>query len=219
MNTKIKGISLVFAVIGLALAGVASAALVNYLSNSVSNTAEVVSPIVMSVNTGRDGSESGDNSINMDTTGGSDFTFTTVAKNNANNTIKGYRVVVIEETDGGKLTGEEITKVMNEVAFSEGTVTDITPYLYVVKGDGALMSLVDYIAYAKTLTPEQHLAKLVMITSTDGGTTATKASLDAGEVDWNVFTMTLNPATKGTYVLSSEFTVDLTTYAASEYGI
>jgi len=199
--------------VALLVAGVASAAVVNYLSNSTTTATTITSPIEMSVNNDRDISESSIKSININTTGGSDFTFTTVAKNNANNEISGYPVIVVEATDGGKLTGEEFTKVM----FKDKNGThDITELLYVVNTDGSLTKL-----SSKTWNNEKLVLSFVNYatgnTIAAGGVVA--YPLSAGEVNWNILTITLNQAIVGTYTISSQYANDLAEYATHQYGL
>ncbi|MDD3752771.1 MAG: hypothetical protein PHS16_02450, partial [Candidatus Colwellbacteria bacterium] len=93
--------SLLMAIAIVATVGVASAAVINYLTTGqVINKTAITAPIDMSINEGRDGSASGKKSIDMAVYGGSDFLFTTVAKNNANNVIEGYRAVVLDAPPG-----------------------------------------------------------------------------------------------------------------------
>ncbi|MCX6813317.1 MAG: hypothetical protein NTV77_02440, partial [Candidatus Azambacteria bacterium] len=95
IKSLFKASPIAIVIVGLLIAGVASAALVNYLSNPIQATTTVTSPITMKVNSGADStwSDNGATSLSISTTGGSDFTFTTLAKNNANNTINGYPVI------------------------------------------------------------------------------------------------------------------------------
>ena len=194
----------------LVIAGTASAALVSYLSNDVTADVDIVSPVTMNINSGRDGSVNANTSLAINTTGNSSFEFTTVAKNNANNDIEGYRVVMLEQTAGGLLNGEEVTSVFFEHAWSGGEV-DITSDLYVVLSDGSLMSLTNYIA------TDWENKKLILITS-ENGTDATVNDLEAGEADWNFFRLTLHPAVVGSYEISSQYVYDLTAYAAEFYS-
>ena len=196
--------------LGLIVAGTASAALVSYLSNDVTADVDIVSPVTMNINSGRDGSVNANTSLAINTTGNSSFEFTTVAKNNANNDIEGYRVVMLEQTAGGLLNGEEVTSVFFEHAWSGGEV-DITSDLYVVLSDGSLMSLTNYIA------TDWENKKLILITS-ENGTDATVNDLEAGEADWNFFRLTLHPAVVGSYEISSQYVYDLTAYAAEFYS-
>ena len=131
MKSLFKKSSIIAVAAGLVVAGVASAALVSYLSNEVKVKTVLVSPVEMSVNNGRDGSASGNDFITVDTTGGSNFVFTTVAENKANDTIEGYRVFTAEAPAGQPFVGGEIERVMIEHAWSGGT-QDITDALVVV---------------------------------------------------------------------------------------
>ena len=207
---KVKLIPILVA--GVLVAGVASAALVNYLSDYVSTTANVTSPIEMSVNEGADGSWTGNKSITIATTGGSDFTFTTVAKNNANNTIEGYPVIVAVAPEGQNFTGGEITKVMfgDENYWPETNMIDITEYLYVVYSDGSLHELSEWTGDSKRLV-------LFFDNNKDGD--AQPYPIEAGEVNWNVLTITPNEAiAPGTYGIYAQYASDLAKYAAYQYN-
>jgi len=195
-------------VVGVLAAGVVSAALVNYLSDAVLTTTAVTSPIEMSINEGRDGTTIGNKSISITTTGGSDFTFTTVAKNNANNTIEGYPVIVIVAEGGDKLTGDEFTKVIGEFSDEAGTPYNITEKLYVVHSNGSLEKLL-----GKTWDHE----KLVLFFDNDGNGTAQVYPIDAGEVKWDVITITLADNVVGTYKIYSQYANDLAEYATEQY--
>jgi len=208
---KVKLIPILVA--GVLVAGVASAALVNYLSNYVSTTANVTSPIEMRVNEGANGNLPGNESITINTTGGSDFTFTTVAKNNANNTIEGYPVTVAVAPDGKNFTGGEIAKVMfgDENYWPEPNMIDITGRLYVVYPDGSLHELSTWTGNSK---------RLVLFFDNDGNGDAQPYPIAAGEVKWNVLTITPNAAiAEGTYGIYAQFASDLAKYAAYQYGL
>jgi len=200
-------------VVGLVVAGVAGAALVDYLSDYVSTTANVTSPIEMSVNEGANGSWTSNKSITIDTTGGSDFTFTTVAKNNANNTIEGYPVIVAVAPEGQNFTGGEITKVMfgDENYWPETNMIDITEYLYVVYSDGSLHELSEWTGDSKRLV-------LFFDNNKDGD--AQPYPIEAGEVNWNVLTITPNAAiAPGIYGIYAQYASDLAEYATYQYGL
>ena len=206
-------------VAGVLVAGVAIAGLVNYLSDYVSTTANVTSPIEMSVNEGRDGTPSGTKSINIDTTGGSYFTFTTVAKNNANNEIKGYPVIVAVAPAGQNFTGGEIEEVLFDDGTGDGPVNEknivsgwnITEYLYVVYSDGSLHKLSEWTGNSK---------RLVLFFDNDGNGMAQPYPIAAGEVKWNVLTITPNEAiAPGTYGIYAQYASDLAEYATYQYGL
>lgn len=208
MNTKIKSFAVVMSVAGLVLAGAASAALVNYLSNYVTTSATIASPVAMNVNLGRDGSVNTNKSIALDTVGGSNFVFTTVAKNNANDVITGgYRVIVLEAEEGKYFTGGEVEKIAME--WGNNTMTrdegDITSSLkVVVDAAGTLVPLSSWTGSSK---------KLVI---TNGAPT----NLAGGDIEWNALTVKANKAIMpGVYNIYSEFVVDLGVYAKLQYGL
>lgn len=199
--------------ISLAVVGVASAAVFNYISNSVVANTTVASPIHMDINSGRDGSATGQQSIGIATTGGGEFTFTTVAKNNAQNSVNGYNVMVVNETDGGKLTGEEIAELMFEDSSPFGPF-NILPVIYVVEGDGSLTSLAAYIAANRSDK------KLVLMADQDGNNDGAQlTTLAAGEARWNVYKITLAGGAVGTYDLYSQYVAEgsLAAYATDQY--
>jgi methionine-rich copper-binding protein CopC len=201
--------SILMAVAIVSTVGIASAALINALTTGkVSTNAEIAAPVSMNVNEGRDGTVNSQSSINIETYGGSDFQFTTVAKNNANNKIEGFRVLVAESPADKNFTGKEVEKVFMESAYNVNT--DITGQIYVVYPDGSLNKLSDWTGNSR---------RLVLTTSSDG-TNATKASLNAGEADWNTFTITTNPAiAPGSYAVYSDFVTNLAQYAAEQYAL
>ena len=206
---KVKLIPILVA--GVLVAGVAGAALVNYLSDYVSTTANVTSPIEMSVNAGADSSWTGTKSITINTTGGSDFTFTTVAKNNANNDIAVYPVIVAVAPEGKNFTGGEIAKVMFGDENHWPEMIDITEYLYVVYLDGNLHKLSEWTGDSKRLV-------LFFDNNKDGD--AQPYPIEAGEVNWNVLTITPNPAiAPGTYGIYAQYASDLAAYATYQYGL
>ena len=213
IKNLLKASPILMVVAGLVIAGVAGAAVVNFLSDYVSTTANVTSPIEMSVNEGANGSWTSNKSITIDTTGGSDFTFTTVAKNNANNTIEGYPVIVAVAPEGQNFTGGEIAKVMfgDENYWPETNMIDITEYLYVVYSDGSLHELSEWTGDSKRLV-------LFFDNNKDGD--AQPYPIEAGEVNWNVLTITPNAAiAPGIYGIYAQYASDLAEYATYQYGL
>ena len=213
IKNLLKASPILMVVAGLVIAGVAGAAVVNFLSDYVSTTANVTSPIEMSVNEGANGSWTGNKSITINTTGGSDFTFTTVAKNNANNSIDGYPVIVAVAPEGQNFTGGEITKVMfgDENYWPETNMIDITEYLYVVYSDGSLHELSEWTGDSKRLV-------LFFDNNKDGD--AQPYPIEAGEVNWNVLTITPNAAiAPGIYGIYAQYASDLAEYATYQYGL
>lgn len=209
---KLSPIAMVV-IVGFLVTGVASAALVNYLSDKVTTTAKVKSPVEMSINEGADGTFTSNKSIIVNTTGGSDFTFTTVAKNNANNVIDGYPVIVAEAPTDKPFTGGEIDKVMFGDAghWPEGNMLNITNRLCVVYSDGTLHPLSSWTGSSQ---------KLVLYFDSEG-TPCNKSQtipLAVGEESWNVLTVTTDPAlTPGNYKIYTQMASDLAEYASSQY--
>ena len=140
-----KKSSIALFVAGLVLAGGASAAIVSYISNVTTSTVAVSSPVVMEIYEDTYVlNKSGDTEpLELTATyGGSDFSFTTIATNNANKKIGGYYVTVIESTDGDFLmTGEEIKEMWFNKNKGSYVNQDITGALCVVKTDGTLTPL------------------------------------------------------------------------------
>jgi hypothetical protein len=200
-------------VVGVLVAGVvgfASAALVNFLSNYVGTITTVTSPVEMKINLGRDGAwETGTNSINITTTGGSHFTFTTVAKNNANNPIDGYPVIVVVAPEGKNFTGGELTKVMLE---TEGAPPlNITDFLYIVGGDGTLHLLSAWTGNSK---------RLVLFYDWNRDGIAVRSPILAGATRWTVLTVTPHQAiAPGVYGIYAQFVDDLASYATHQYSL
>lgn len=208
LKNTIKLSSVMLVLAGLIAVGVASAALVNYLSDKVEATATVGSPIVMNINDGRDGTVNTNKTLAIDTVGGDNFTFTTVAKNNANDVITGYRVVVLKSQPSKAFTGGEVVKIAmewgNNTSSGGDSTTNIIAGISVVNADGSLTPLTSWTGSS---------TKLVL---TNGATT----DIAGDDAEWNAFTVKLNQAIEpGTYRVSSEFVIDLATYAASVYGI
>ena len=208
IKNLLKGSPITIVIAVLLIAGVASAALVNYLSNHTAIRAYVASPIEMSVNPGADGTATGNRSISIGTTGGSDFTFTIVAKNNANNEISGYPVIVVVAPGEGGFTGKEITRVMFGLEGTWPGMVDITNHLRVVGPDGLLHELSKLPYWAK------YSKRLVLVPQ------ASPRLIAAGATKWGVFTITLaQNIAPGTYRIYSQYASDLADYAYEQYRI
>ena len=137
--------------VSLVIAGGVSAALVSYISNATTSTVAVSSPVAMTIYDGDYNAENTGNTepLILTSTGASDFTFTTIATNNANNRIGGYYVMVIEATGADdKMTGDEFIKMIwketpwvNLRDDLNATGSDIINELCVVGSGGALKKL------------------------------------------------------------------------------
>jgi hypothetical protein len=212
---KIKYLAVIGVVSGLAIAGVASAALVNYLSNASKTMTSVQSPIVMSVRSG-DQSNLTDGVPVLDigaTYGGSSVTFTTIAKNLANNPINGYDVLVVKETDGKSITGNEITTL----TYDDNTgisSANIVGNFWVVEADGTLTPLTTFIAAGRS----NPTLVLLYDKSQTGNVTQDLSTIPASNVLWNKYTATFSPATVGTYEIYSQYIPDGTTAGLRAYA-
>ena len=119
IKSLFKASPIAMAVVSLVIAGVASAAIVSYISNAPTAAVNVSAPVAMGIYEGGiDINKTGGTSINLTPTfGGSSMPFTTTAKNQANNRIGGYYVMVIDAGSGDKITGQEITSMMFGILF------------------------------------------------------------------------------------------------------
>jgi hypothetical protein len=242
-----KGSSLVMVVAGLVIAGVASAAIVSFISNASKATVAVKSPVEMSIYEGvfsPTNWTTGQTEITLTSTGGSSMPFTTIAKNNANSKIGGYYVTIIDAGANDKMTGKEFSSIMFDK--NKGAENpqngDIINKLCVVKGDGTLMTLSAYIAAGYS---NQKLALLLDIDGdstqeyTDdkgvivkestgmcspltpyiGNETRSFFHLDAGEIEKWTFTPTWNTGAIGNFTIYAQYVNDLKAYAAYQYGL
>jgi len=174
------------------------------------------------------------------TFGGSSMPFTTTAKNQANNRIGGYYVMVIDAGSNDKMTGQEFTSMMFDknkepVSSQNG---EILSKLCVVKKDGTLMKLADY------STAGYSNQKLVLLLDIDGDSaqknsygvsestgmcspltpyigneTRSFFHLDAAETETWTFTPTWNAGATGSFTISAQYVNDLAKYAAYQYGL
>ena len=194
-------------VASLVIVGVVGAAVVNYLSNAPVADVGVVSPVEMSINPGGSRTELGNKNVTIEgATGLSTVTFTTVAKNNANNSVSGYRVIILEAPADETLTGKEFTKVLFEDKNNEGDAFDIFPMLYAVGKTGTLYKLSE-------MTSWSYGKMIILFTSTGD---AKMYELESGEVDWNDLKVTVGNIV-GDYKVSTQYVYDLVDYAAEIY--
>ena len=186
--------------IGLAMASVASAAVVNYLSDAVVATVEVKSPVDMNIYKGDyDSTKTGSNAIAFTTYGGSSMPFTTIATNNANERIGGYYVMVIEAIDlNDKMTGKEFTEMMwKETPWVNlrddfvATGSDIISELCVVHSDGTLEKLSDW-----TDANPNGNKKLVIFWDSDGNSQQVNNSISESTGMCSPLTIYLNGETR-----------------------
>jgi len=238
IKSLFKASPIAMAVVSLVIAGVASAAIVSYISNAPKATVTVSAPVAMGIYEGvKDPDKAGGTSIILTPTfGGSSMSFTTTAKNQANNKIGGYYVTVIAAKSGDKITGKEFTSMMFDKNKDSSQNGEIINKLCVVKGDGNLMKLADYSAAGYSNQ------KLVLLLDIDGDSeqvngdvrestgmcsplmpyigneTRSFFHLDADETETWTFTPTWYVGTTGRFKISAQYVNDLAEYAAYQYG-
>ena len=238
IKSLFKASPIVMIVASLAIVGVASAAIVSYISNAPTAAVTVSAPVAMGIYKGvKDGDKTGKTLISISTVGGSSMPFTTTAKNQSNNRIGGYYVMVIDAGSGDKVTGKEFTSMTfdkNKTSSQNGEIID---KLCVVEGDGNLTSLSAYTA------DNRSNQKLVLLLDIDGDSTQVNNGvhestgmcsqltpyignetrsffhLDAAETETWTFTPTWNTGAKGTFTISAQYVNDLAKYAAYQYGL
>ncbi|MFA5232574.1 MAG: hypothetical protein WC410_02830 [Candidatus Paceibacterota bacterium] len=208
---KLSPIAMVV-IVGFLVTGVASAALVNYLSNRAVTTATVNLPMEMTICEGETAAGCETTEISVTTTGLSTFNFVTVAKNLANNPVDGYRVIVIKAPGSEILTGKEFTAWETKLV-GESDYTPVFNNLYAVGITGALYKLSE-VASGSPVWP---YGRMIIIYSDDGTVDHAKNTYAVGDdFNWNKIKATFGNIT-GTYKISALMVYDLTEYAASQY--
>ena len=165
--------------------------------------------------------------------------FTTTAKNQANNRIGGYYVIVVDAGSNDKMTGQEFTSMMFDKNKSPASSQngEILSKLCVVEGDGNLTSLSAYTA------DNRSNQKLVLLLDIDGDSeqvnngvhestgmcspltpyigneTRSFFHLDAAETETWTFTPKWNAGATGIFTISAQYVNDLAKYAAYQYGL
>ena len=241
IKSLFKASPIAMAVVSLVIAGVASAAIVSYISNAPTAAVTVSAPVAMGIYEGdkNSGNPAVTSLILTPTFGGSSMSFTTTATNQANNRIGGYYVTVIAAKSGDKMTGQEFTSMMfdknKETPSSQNG--EIINKLCVVKGDGTLMKLADY------ASGEDYNQKLVLLLDIDGDSNQVNSDgvhestgmcspltpyignetrsffhLDAAETETWTFTPTWNAGATGSFTISTQYVNDLAKYAAYQYS-
>ena len=178
IKSLFKASPIAMAVVSLVIAGVASAAIVSYISNAPTATVTVSAPVAMGIYEGvKVPNKTGAESLTLAAFGGDSMPFTTTAKNQSNNRIGGYYVMVIEAENGDKITGQEITSMMFDKNKGSGNPQngEILSKLCVVEGNGSLTSLS---AYTEANRRDQ---KLVFLFDVDGASTQESTNTN-GEV-------------------------------------
>jgi len=239
IKSLFKASPIAIVVAGLVIAGVAGAAIVSYISNAPTAAVNVSAPVAMGIYEGVKSDKTGKTSLTLTPTfGGSSMPFTTTAKNQANNRIGGYYVMVIDAGSGDKMTGQEFTSIMfdknKETPSSQNG--EILSKLCVVEGDGNLTSLSAYTAANRSNQ------KLVFLFDVDGDSNQVNSNgvyestgmcspltpyignetrsffhLDPNETETWTFTPKWNAGAKGSFTISAQYVNDLAKYAAYQY--
>jgi hypothetical protein len=194
-----KKVSLLL-VVAVVLAIGASAALVSYLSNSITANVVVSSPFELWFGPGTP-----TYSKTFNVVGGDTINYETHVKSNSANDLEVYRVIHVIESSH-TWTGEEFESVM--LSKDGETAVDVTPYLCYVHTDG------DVVPFADMQTEYPSVTTLRLMIDPDGATPCdsilkyTHPAMDGIENDISI---TLNPAmTPGTYTMTLCHLNDLT---------
>lgn len=123
---KILGMPIALFVIAILVVGSGTALLVKYLSNSVTHSVTVSSPLEVV----------GDSNLVLSVFGGESIVYTTTTNNLANRSIDAYPITEIHGPD--VFAGGEIIEVLLEDA---GGVYNLTSHTYVIDDNGALVPL------------------------------------------------------------------------------
>lgn len=124
---KILGMPITLFVIGLIVVGGASAALVSYLSNTVSMSTTVSTPLVMT----------GDILLSVTTVAGSPIHYKVTTVNNAESVIYSFPVTEITGPAGKKFMGNEFTSIIIKQPQAPDGV-EVGSDMKYVKSDGTL---------------------------------------------------------------------------------
>ena len=248
IKSLFKASPIAMIVVSLVIAGVASAAIVSYISNAPTAAVTVSAPVAMGIYGGaKVPNKAGAESLILAAFGGDSMPFTTTAKNQANNRIGGYYVTVIAAGSNDKMTGKEFTSMTFDKNKTSSQNGEILSKLCVVKKDGTLMKLADYSAAGYSNQ------KLVLLLDIDGDSTQESVNtnsvtvpestgicspltlygdpntvwtetrsffhLDAFETETWTFTPTWNVGIAGSFTISTQYVNDLAKYAAYQYGL
>jgi len=186
---------LVILVVALLAIGIATAALVSYLSNTITAEVNVESPMtIMFEDTGFDTKV-------FDVYGGDSLSYTTLAENHANNAVDVYKVVHQIEAPN-EWDGTEFNSInLVDRGIDMG---DVLPYMCHIKPDGTLIPF--------TNISGEHTTTAKLIANDGGGCGDVNIySHPSGSVIDNDITITLNAAIEpGQYVVKICHLYDLT---------
>lgn len=198
VNVLGKEIS-VFMIALIAVTGLASAALVPYLSNVITGMVIVSSPMEVAFDSGYTDYEE-----SWNIRGGESFTFDTYQKNGGTQDLDVYRVIImVESPDGEYWTGDEFESInLEDDRYPLGTPGEILGDLCHIKDDGSL------IPFADIDTLDTDMARLIYA---EGCNSASALYTHAGGSEIvNHITIDTNPHLyPGTYTMKLFYTDDL----------
>jgi hypothetical protein len=169
-------------IMGILFAGLGSAAIVNYLSNTKTMTVSIESPMVMKFD-GEGYADTATKDLGL-VQGGESVTFKIWGKNRADVTTLSYPITTI--ISNNDWTGSEFSSLFYSDA--QTTKTNILSMLYVVQDDGSLKS---FTAGSWVVANKKSL-KLFFDNTPDG--IAQKYSHSPGEESWNILEIVTNSA-------------------------
>jgi hypothetical protein len=167
------------------IGGIASAALVNVISNTITATVTTKTPLETKFVAVSDGLTINlDGSVSGTVYSGSIIWYKIETTNHANNPIERYPVTIVS-SDKGLLAGlYEIEQVIYQ---DENGEWDITNLLYCVNEDGSLTKL-------RECPAKEEYEPIELFFDNNGDGRPQPYQIDAGETLWNNITVKLNPA-------------------------
>jgi len=191
MDKKIIALLAVFTI-----GGIASAALVNVISNTITATVTTKTPLETKFVAVSDRlSIVDDTTVTGEVYGGDTIWYNVTTTNYANNPIERYPVTIVSSDKGLSAGLYEIEKVVYQDKNGEW---DITNLLYCVNADGTLTPLRNCPAKGANVSIE-----LFFDNNGDGKPQPYK--IDAGETLWNKITVKLSPALAGGQTISIRY--------------
>ena len=167
------------------IGGIASAALVNVISNTITATVTTRIPLetkFVEVSNGL--TINPDGSVSGTVYSGSTIWYNVTTTNHANNPIARYPVTIVS-SDQGLLAGlYEIEQVIYQ---DKNGVWDITNLLYCVNTDGSLTPL-------RNCSTKGANEPIELFFDNNGDGVAQPSTINAGDTLWNKITVKLNPA-------------------------
>jgi len=142
----------VFVLVLIGVVGLASAALIPYLSNVITGFVTVSAPMELAFDSGYSNFEQ-----SWSIHGGEEFSFDTYQKNNGEQGIDVFNVILfVKSPEGDIWTGEEFQSVfLEDERYPAGTPGEILPCLYHIKDNG------DIINFQNIDSENVNIAKLI----------------------------------------------------------